>query len=297
MAAETEPISRYYHWSERTVAKIAEEQSLDLARGSRTLALRPLPRNQAGIRRARHRDRVARRIRRALGDGVVEDFAAPPQGRGGGRVVYVAGVGQVYMGRFMTWSSKRYTAYVYTRTIADNGQRIDVCLFGSMNDFPERIRRADSPETGWMTPAARWIEQLLDTDGRANGRPGTPDDYEPIAVEALKVVQYQGFDTFAELHRGLPETRAFTLAHARPVEWFARIVVDVELTRHRWNVIELEDPDRILVGTPAWVRVPTDRPGALTLYTDEYRREGAQHLELRRRQLELGGHFAQWAGW
>jgi hypothetical protein len=288
MAAEPEPISQYYHWSERTVARIAQDHALDLARRSRTLAFRPLPGDRAAARQNRYRDRVVRRVRRALGDLVVEDFAAPPQA---GRVGYAAGVGQVYMGRFMTWSSKRYTAYLYTRTIADNGQRIDVCLFGSVNELPDRIRKAASPETGWMTPAARWIEELLDTDGRANGRPAAPDDYEPIAVEALKVVQYQGYNTHAELHRGLPQTRAFTLAHARPAEWFARIVADVELTRRRWNVIELEDPDRILVGVPAWVR--TDRPGALTLYTDEYRREGGRQLELRRRQLELGGHFAQ----
>ena len=289
MAAEPNPAGRYFYWSERTAGKIARECAIDLSRRARTFALVPLPGDRAAVRQARHRDRVAAGIRRAVGDRLIEDFTAPPRAKAG--VGYAVGAGQVFMGRFVTWSDKRYTAYLYTRTIAPNGQRIDVCLFGDMNDFPDRIRKAASAETGWMTPAARWIEELLDTDGRANGRPADPDDYEPIAVEALKVVQYQGFNTYAELHRGLPQTRAFTLAHARPVEWFARIVTDVELTARRWNVVELEDPDRILVGVPVWVRA--DRPGALTLYTDEYRREGARQLELRRRQLELGGHFAQ----
>lgn len=278
MNGEAGSIGRYLYWSDRLVREFAQDNGIDLdRRGAWTLSasLKIFSASRTSSRGALFRDEVADRIRRAVGQQAVDDFVTPPPVR------FATGTGHVQMGEYVAHSGDQHTAYLHTRVVASDGKRCDVCLFGSMHNYTDWTRGTKSDQRGWVASSGPWIERLLSSRGVENTWPDDPDDFEPIAMEALKVVTSQGVTTLDELHEGLPETRAYTLGHADEAEWFAQIICDVELTKGRW----LDDEtDRILIGFPLWVR--STRPTALTPYTLAYRAEGRRQLEQRRHELE-----------
>jgi hypothetical protein len=275
---EAGSIGRYLYWSDRLVREIAQDNAIDLDRRAAwtfSASFKVFSASRSSSRRTLFRDEVADRIRRAVGRGAVDDFVTPPPVR------FATGAGRLQMGEYIAYSGDQHTAYLHTRVVATDGTRCDVCVFGSMHNYTDWTRGTKSDQGGWVASSGPWIERLLRSRGAGNTWPDDPDDFEPIAMEALKVVTGQGVTTREELHEGLPQTRAYTLGHADEAEWFAQIICDVELTTGRW----LDDEtDRILIGFPLWVR--STRPTALTAYTLAYRAEGRRQLEERRRELE-----------
>lgn len=204
MTSELGSIGQYYYWSNRLTTRIAEDNAIDLHRRPWSWTFAPFKFVQGSRSNARQtlfRDEIAYKIRKAIGQCAVEDFVTPPPAQ------FACGTGYVHMGRFISWHDKRDAAYLYTRVIASAGDKVDVCLFGSMHNFLDRIQKADSPDEGWVTSSAPWLQELLDSHGKANTWSDDPNDYEPIAVEALKIVQYQGVTTHNHIHRDLPQTR------------------------------------------------------------------------------------------
>lgn len=278
MNGEVGSVGRYLYWSDRLVGEIAQDNGIDLDRRSAwtlSASFKVFSASRTSSRKALFRGEVADRIRRAVGQQAVEDFVTPPPVR------FATGTGLVQMGEYVAYSGDQHTAYMHTRVVASDGKRCDVCLFGSMHNYTDWTRGTKSDQDGWVASSGPWIERLLRSRGAENTWSDDPDDFEPIAVEALKVVTGQGVTTLDELHEGLPETRAYTLGHADDAEWFAQIICDVELTQGRW----LDDEtDRILIGFPLWVR--STRANALTPYTLAYRADGHRQLEQRRHELE-----------
>ncbi|MFD0633149.1 hypothetical protein ACFQ9X_17750 [Catenulispora yoronensis] len=186
------------------------------------------------------------------------------------------------MFRFVGGHSTEHAAGMCTRIFPSEGSWIDVCLFGSLHNFLDRIRAAEAPHgrSDWWSSSAPWIYELLESRGRVNTWLDDPDDYESIAMEILKVCIDQGMkrDGF---HYGAPETRSFTLGHSRRAEFFASVFLDVTLTPERWEDDDGRRPygaHRIMVGFPLWVR--TNGPESMIVYTPEMRQEA----EIRRQR-------------
>jgi hypothetical protein len=142
---------------------------------------------------------------------------------------------------------------------------VDVCLFGSMDNFSGYIQKADFNAAGWTSSAWYAIEELLATRGRANTSQW--DDEESRAVEALKIATGQGITGHISDHKDRPWTRGFTVGCADDADWFAEVYVDVLLDKDRWDFDE-DDPEygaeRIIIGAPLWIRTALSRP--VTLY-------------------------------
>jgi len=254
-------ISRYAYWSERRIRDIASENDVSLdRRGRMTIKLPAIPFfpsfEFAQEARTLRKAEVARRVEEAIGIHAVEDFVTPPPVR------FAKGVGQVSFSQFSGVTKKPAGVVVHTRTRSSAGVRVEVCLFGSLDNTASYVGGADEPDGGWSSSAAQSIERFLRSRGTVNNSQW--DDPESISVEALKICLHQGETGKHEEHEGKPWTRGFTLSHADESEWFAEIYSDVVLDKDRWN--GYDDVDRILIGAPLWVRTPS--PEAVTRYRD-----------------------------
>ena len=188
-----------------------------------------------------------------------QDLITPPPAS------FAKGVGHIEFARFAGSYAEGEGALMHIQTRNSLMARVDVCLFGSMDNFWGCIQRADYNPAGWTSSAWYAIEELLDSRGQENTSQW--DDEESRAVEALKIALGQGITTHIGDHKDRPWTRGFTIGSAKSAEWFADIYVDVELTKDRWDFSPLEPEygaERILIGAPAWIRTVTPRP--LTLY-------------------------------
>jgi len=157
---------------------------------------------------------------------------------------------------------------MYTTGKSSIGKKVDVCLFGSMDNLASYAGASDKPAGGWSSSAAHAVEVFIRSHGTVNDSQW--DDLESLSVEASKIAKGQGITKEEEYHRGKPWTRGFTLGHASESEWLAEIYSDVELTKSRWNFDDDEDVDRILIGAPLWVRTP--RPQSVIRYQIERER-------------------------
>lgn len=274
-------LTQYLYWSQRLVEDAAGEFRVDLSRRPVSISV-PIPwiGAQLSIGRGRQeffRADVERRLERKLPLGQQSPVAAPPA------PAYLAADGRVEMGRFRAWPDETFTAYLYSRAPDGNGDPVDVCLFGSMHNYSGWVRAADESGSGWASSSAPAILALLESAGRVNLEADDPEDYEPIAVEALRIALDQGNWTFDEAHHDLPESRGYTLGRAEPARWCARIYLDVTLTKGRWRLEDLGNPRRILIGAPLWVRTS---PTGLIPYTRARRAPAIEEAKERKREIE-----------
>lgn len=243
---------RYLYWSERRVAEIAADNGIRLAdRLSWTIKAAPqgigAELASKDTEKLSRRDR-ARRIEKAIGVQAVSLFSSPHPAR------FAKGVGRVEIARFIGGPARDKGALFHVRTTSSRGQRVDLVLFGSMDNFPGRLLSpSDAPEDGWYSSAWHAIAELVESGGtRATSQ---WDDPESLSVEVLNLALHQGSTGTEEEHQGRPWTRGYTLGHADDSEWFAQIYTDVALTDGRWNLRgEMSDAQRILVGAPVWLR-------------------------------------------
>jgi len=253
-------IGRYAYWSDRRIRSIALDNGIALERRlrwtARFPAIRFLPSVEFGQEaRTLRRAEVASRIEAAIGDEAVEDFVTPPPVR------FAKGKGRVSFAQFIGVLSANEGAVLHASVRSSTGQRVEVCLFGSLDNMAGYVGASDRTESGWASSAAPAIELFLTSHGTVNASQW--DDPESISVEAMKIARYQGI-TGHMVDEGKPWTRGFTLSHTDDSEWFAEIYSDVVLDKNRWDLDE--EVDRIIIGAPIWVR--TARPLAVTRYRD-----------------------------
>src|ERR1051326_6391210 len=252
MRRKPKPVAEYYYWSERIVSDIADDNGIYLRRSpiNASISIGKVQIGRGNLRETLFRDEIRAKIRRAIGDAAESDFATPD------RVHFATGVGRIDMGQFIAAGDRRDTAYMYTVVQAGNGDRVAICLFGSMHNYSSRIRDAEPLRAGWTSSSGPYILRLMNSHGASNGYSNDPDDFEYVAVEAVKAVLHQGMPGYDYLYDRYPEARGFTLGHAHEVEWFAKIYSDITVTKSAWNdsLADLGSPDRILIGAPIWAR-------------------------------------------
>ncbi|MFE7789462.1 hypothetical protein [Streptomyces sp. NPDC057460] len=254
----------YLYWSERRVAEIVSGNGIRM--GDRlNWTLKAAPQGIGAEVGNRDRADLTRReralkIEKAIGAQAVSNFDLPPRAR------FAKGVGRVNIARFVGGPERDKGAMIHIRTISSRRQRVDLVLFGSMDNFPGRtLRSADAPEAGWYSSAWHAIAELVDSRGTRNTSQW--DDPESLSVEVLNLALHQGSTGTEGDHAGRPWTRGYTLAHADDSEWFAQIYTDVVLTEGRWNHRgDMSGAQRILVGAPLWLRTAT--PASVVRYAE-----------------------------
>ncbi|MFJ7277141.1 hypothetical protein [Kitasatospora sp. NPDC098663] len=231
-----------------------------------------------GIQRAEDRERsrkqVADRLVRAFRGRIAVTYDEP-------QVLLASGVGKIVFSAFTDGPAREKGIVLHSRTESSSGQRVDLCLFGSvdnMADFGAGEAVEGSSSSAWYA-----VAELLASRGARN----TSQWDEPgLAVEALKIAL--GDRERAEGGSSQePWTRRWALGHATDVEWLAVIYSDVALDPERWNFdgTSLEGVQRIIVGAPIWVRTAT--PQAVVRYS-ELRRLSTGRPTRWRRLLQTG---------
>ena len=254
----------YLYWSERRVTEIASDNGIRL--GDRlNWTVKAAPQGIGAEVASRDRAELSRReralkIEKAIGSKAASIFDLPPRTR------FAKGVGRVDIARFIGGPERDKGAMFHVRTTSSRGQRVDLVLFGSMDNFPGQIlRSSDAPEAGWYSSAWHAIAELLESRGTRNTSQW--DDPESLSVEVLNLALHQGSTGTEGDHEGRPWTRGYTLAHADDSEWFAQIYTDVVLTERRWNLRgNMSGAQRILVGAPVWLRTAT--PQSVVRYAE-----------------------------
>lgn len=246
-------LGRYVYWSARRIEAFASENGIALGDGAgyvvKTPGLSALPQVEWNIPgRTRTRLEIARSVEDAVGHLVPGDFdaVAPP-------VQFARGTGTVEVAEFIAPYATTPPIVLHTRIQTPEGRRVDVCLFGSMDNMAG-FQRCDAVHEGWTSSAMLAIQELLDTRGRKNTSQW--NDEQARAVEALKIALEQG-TTPRDNGKGsqIPQLRGYTLGQGVDCEWWAEIYTDVELDPERWSFTGmLEGTGRIMVGAPLWVR-------------------------------------------
>jgi len=251
---------RFSYWSERAVHSLAEDNGVELEGHSQrqttvTATVSHLP-VTAGVqgafssneRKTRNRQEEAKRIRDAMGSKATEALDRPPKAQ------WVWTVGRVTLSKMIHYA-KNDGLLIHLQTTNRAGQRIDLCLFGSMDNL-HGSGPLDSFNGGWYSSAYYAVQELLETRGQVNT--SMWDDPESLSVEVLRIALEEGW-----LHNsqpGRPETRGRTILRAEACELMAEVYTDVVLTESRWRRLsdDLKGAQRIIVGRPLWVRTTTD---------------------------------------
>lgn len=177
------------------------------------------------------------------------------------------------------------------QTYSSTGVRVDVCLFGSLENTADYVGGSDQPPAGWSSSAARTIALYIQSRGTVNNSQW--DDPESLAVEALKIATEQGVTGTWDEHQNKPWTRGFTFGHATESEWYAQIYNDVVLDKDRWTFNRdggiSPGVERILIGAPLWVRTPGAH--AITRYRDL--RQGSDRRHDARPLPDLDGQHSR----
>lgn len=279
----------YLYWSSRRVGRFLEDNNLVVQPVTRTIttpSLSWLPTFSRSTTSAGSlHPQVAKIIESSLGQIAVTRFNAP------GPIKYAKGTGTVVFGPFKTWLVKPTRQPAVMFTVADYDRRnrgsVAVCLFGSMDNFPEYVQSA-GPGFGGGQFAEAWVSSSAPAVYNFIASHGTrlDDPYympEDMAVEALKIAYEQGLfgaDTDEELGINEPWKRAFTYGDAREAQWLAQIYLDVDLLttddglRYGFR--------RVLVGAPLWIRTPD--PRAIRLYATSDNIEVAAPRRIRTKQ-------------
>jgi hypothetical protein len=239
---------RYAYWSERRVQHLARDLQVQIEPRWKTkftafkVPLFGTSLDFEGQPRTLHRNEVADRVERALGERAVEDFVTPPT------TEFAKGTGLVQFSHFISTEPDRVVLNV--RTQASDGTNVVVCMFGSKDNVPGYIGVNDPSPGGWSSSAMFSIRDWLASRCTENGSQW--DDPESLSVEAMKIALEQGNNEDFETNSDKPWNRGYTFGDASESEWLTEIYSDVLLDQDRWS---LDEPvDRILVGAPVWVR-------------------------------------------
>jgi hypothetical protein len=150
----------------------------------------------------------------------------------------------VYTRRPRSKKDKGKAVIVHTRTMASNGSRVEICLFGSIENCIDYLSAANADAPMWRASSRRAIDEFIDNLGQ---KPAPIyDDDESIAVEILRTINNEGM------------TGRHVRQRMASAEWFAEVYKDIELGKDRWNLkpgSDIPEPvDRIVIGAPLWVR-------------------------------------------
>jgi hypothetical protein len=241
--SELGSVRRYLYWSERRIREVAENNEINLSpRWSWTLrspSLSVIPQVEAGsVRRNLSRHAIAVKIEDRIGLHAVSDFVTPP------KVVFAKGVGDVTFAAYKPVYAKKKGVLLHTQTTSSDGCRVQVILFGSLENCTDYLRSAKTSAPGWSSSSTRDIERFIKSRGTENDT--QYDDDESIAVEILRVMNNEGM------------VAKHVFEHTRSAEWFADVFHDVVLDKRRWNLRprgDMPEPfDRIVIGAPLWIR-------------------------------------------
>lgn len=226
-----------------------------------------------------------------MGRIAVAKFNAP------GPIQYAKGTSTVVFGDFMGATSQQDECPAVMFTIVNYSQRhreaVAVCLFWSMDNFPEYIRES-GPRTaeGWTSLAARSVFKYLKSQGRDMEGYGflDLDTRGDMAFAALQIARDQGTYKGAwECAYGLdrPWERSYTYGDAVEAQWLAQIYLD--MTREEIYLdMTSEDLEagfeagfdmesfseaipyrRVLIDAPLWIRTPGPRAVRLYAHCDD----------------------------
>lgn len=277
----------YLYWSTRRTSRFLEDNDLPVQPVTRTFtspAFGWLPTfSRSKTSASGTRPQIAKVIEGALGRTAVSKFDAP------GPIQYAKGMSTVVFGDFMSATIQEDESPAVMFTVADYSRRyrdaVAVCLFGSMDNFPEYIRES-GPRTGrgWTSSAARSVFKFLKSHGKEIEGVGLTDMDTPgeMCHAALQIARDQGTHKPSwECTYGLdkPWERAYTYGDARQAQWLAQIYLDMareeiirDMAREDFEAdgfdldkfSEAVPYRRVLIGTPLWIRTPG--PRAVTLY-------------------------------
>jgi hypothetical protein len=262
----------YLYWSTRRTSRFIEDNGLSVQPVTQTFTspsfgwLPTFSRSKTSASGVR--PQIAKAIEGALGQIAVSRFNAP------GPIQYAKGTSVVVFSEFMHVSSQREDRPTVIFTVVDHSRRdrgsVAVCLFGSMDNFPEYVQSAGPgyADEGWVSSSALAVYNFLKSHGKEYGWPcETPEE---MASDALRIADGQGiFLPFEECDLGTvkPWKRSFTYGDSNKAQWLAQIYLDVDLVaggRDREDGFR-----RILVGAPLWIRTPAPHPVRLYAETDD----------------------------
>jgi hypothetical protein len=244
-------VHRYVYWSDRRIRQVAENNDISLSpRWSwvlRSPSLSFLPQAEASReRRNLSRHAVAVRLEAVIGSHALSDFASPA------KAVFAKGIGDVTFASFTPWEDKRKGVLLHTRVTGSDGCRVEVVLFGSLENCADYLAGTKPEAPGWSSSSTRDIERFIKSRGTRND--SQYDDDESIAVEIVRTIHLQGMTA-----------GKYVFEHAGDAEWFAEVYHDVSLDKERWRFRPgspdmPEKPDRIIIGAPLWVRASSRAP-------------------------------------
>jgi hypothetical protein len=245
---ELASIRRYSYLSGRRIRSIAADNAISLERRWLLGLTFPsflgfLP--QAGLveqSRAAEGHEIALKLERSIGQLAVEDFVTPPPS------AFVKGCGPVTLAAYTRWNprnkSERKGIIVHTRTVSSSGCRVELCMFGSIENCKDYLSGSNIETPTWSSSSTWSIEEFINSHGAVPAP--IYDDDESIAVEIVRVFNNEGM------------TGKYVFKRFLSAEWFAEVYLDVELDKNRWDhQIGGDWPqpvDRIVIGAPLWVR-------------------------------------------
>jgi hypothetical protein len=246
-------IRRYSYWSDRRIREIAADNNISLDKrwlmAIQTPALGALPKIGVNeVQRTLQRHAVAERVEGAIGKLAVQDFVTPTC------AVFAKGCTHITFARYTRWSDRRTGkqqgdgVILHARTVSSDGTRVEVCLFGSIENCIDYLPGPDAVAPMWRASSTQAIEEFIAHQGKKKAP--IYDDDESIGVEILRTIN----------NEGMTGKRAFK--NIQSAEWFAEVYHDVELDKNRWNLRPGRDlpetVDRIIIGAPLWVRTASN---------------------------------------
>lgn len=268
----------YLYWSTRRTSRFIEDNGLSVQPVTRTFTspsfgwLPTFSRSKTSASGVR--PQIAKAIEGALGQIAVSRFNAP------GPIQYAKGTSVVVFSEFMHVSSQREDRPTVIFTVVDHSRRdrgsVAVCLFGSMDNYPEYIQdRGPKSHWGWSSSAAPTVFNFIKSHGKELGRHPFGSTSGEIAGAALQIAYSQGmYGGDYRYPHGMdrPWMRSYTYGDAREAEWLAQIYLDRTREQLHEEGIDINDygcnlpVSRILIGAPLWIRTP--RPHSVRLYAD-----------------------------
>jgi hypothetical protein len=262
---------QYLYWSKRRTERFIEDNSLTSDSFSYTITtpsfgwLPTFSRTSSRLTDGT-RPKIANAIEHSLGGMAVTSFNQAEE------IEFAKGVGTTVFGEFVTWGKdgvSRSQAVLFTTADYSESDRssVAVCLFGSMENFPEHVQSAGPgfDKEGWFSSAAPAVFNFIRSHGQALGFPC--ETREEMALEALNIATSQGvYLAGSECDYGTnkPWKRAYTYGDAKKAEWLAQIYLDVTAE----DIAEVREEygyRRVLIGVPLWIR--TRRPRSIRIYS------------------------------
>ncbi|MFB7474221.1 hypothetical protein [Kitasatospora sp. NPDC056184] len=256
-------VTTYRYWSERRIRVIARDNGLRLEAPWR-LSTASSPTSVLGLGLPvfafqrpegyeRSRRKTADRLAKALRGSIAVTYDEP-----GAR--FAGGLGRVAFSAFTVGPQRDKGVVLHARTRNGSGRRVDLCLFGSVDNAAD-FRTGEAVEGG---TSSAWyaVSELLESRGT---RSTCGWDEQELAFEALKIAT--GDRDRSESEAEEPWTLPWALGHADEAEWLAVVYSDVTLDPERWHLggTDFEGTHRIIVGAPIWVRTAT--PQAVVRYS------------------------------